>query len=261
MCRYMKEWIAILRISLQFFTILPLAKTVQWTEKRTARSLFVLPWIGMLLALMFYSFLQLLQSSPITTIVDSILVLLLPLILTGGLHLDGWMDVSDAYFSHQSKEKKLQILSDPHVGSFAILSLMVLLLLRFSAIYELASLSSLSIWACLVVFTLPRIGAAFLLMRDKPAKDTGLAAYFQKGVTKRSIYGFIIMSLFLVAIFAVFMDNKFIILFFAGFLWLWIRFYRSQFGGVTGDVIGATIEGGETFLWIILWLSHVFVTA
>ncbi|MEK1830783.1 adenosylcobinamide-GDP ribazoletransferase [Priestia megaterium] len=45
------------------------------------------------------------------------------------------------------------------------------------------------------------------------------------------------------------------------FLWLWIRFYRSQFGGVTGDVIGATIEGGETFLWIILWLSHVFVTA
>ncbi|MCJ7986531.1 adenosylcobinamide-GDP ribazoletransferase [Priestia sp. OVL9] len=101
----MKEWIAILRISLQFFTILPLAKTVQWTEKRTARSLFVLPWIGMLLGLMFYSFLQLLQSSPITTIVDSILVLLLPLVLTGGLHLDGWMDVSDAYFSHQSKEK------------------------------------------------------------------------------------------------------------------------------------------------------------
>ena len=89
----MKEWIAILRISLQFFTILPLAKTVQWTEKRTARSLFVLPWIGMLLGLMFYSFLQLLQSSPITTIVDSILVLLLPLVLTGGLHLDGWMDM------------------------------------------------------------------------------------------------------------------------------------------------------------------------
>ncbi|MGG1888321.1 adenosylcobinamide-GDP ribazoletransferase, partial [Priestia megaterium] len=69
------------------------------------------------------------------------------------------------------------------------------------------------------------------------------------------------MSLFLVAIFVIFMDNKFIILFFAGFLWLWIRFYRSQFGGVTGDVIGATIEGGETLLWIILWLSHVFVTA
>ncbi|WP_377804344.1 adenosylcobinamide-GDP ribazoletransferase, partial [Bacillus cereus] len=137
----------------------------------------------MLLGLMFYSFLQLLQSSPITTIVDSILVLLLPLVLTGGLHLDGWMDVSDAYFSHQSKGKKLQILSDPHVGSFAILSLMVLLLLRFSAIYELVSLSSLSIWACLIVFTLPRIGAAFSLMRDKPAKDTGLAAYFQQGVT------------------------------------------------------------------------------
>ncbi|MEK1830784.1 hypothetical protein AAAC51_22310 [Priestia megaterium] len=54
-------------------------------------------------------------------------------------------------------------------------------------------------------------------MRDKPAKDKGLAAYFQQGVTKRSIYGFIIMSLFLVAIFVIFMDNKFIILFFAGF--------------------------------------------
>lgn len=261
MCKQMKEWIAILRISLQFFTILPLAKTVQWTEKRTARSLFVLPWIGILLGLMFYSFLQLLHYSPITAIVSSILVLLLPLVLTGGLHVDGWMDVSDAYFSHQSKEKKLQILSDPHVGSFAILSLIVLLLLRFSAIYELTSLSSLSVWACITVFTLPRIGAAFLVMRDKPAKDTGLAAYFQKGVTKWSIYAFIVMSLFLVAIFAVFIDNKFIIFFFAVFLWFWIRFYRSQFGGVTGDVIGATIEGGETFLWIILWLSHVFAMA
>jgi adenosylcobinamide-GDP ribazoletransferase len=237
-----------------------MAKTVQWTEKRTARSLFVLPWIGILLGLMFYSFLQLLQYLPISTIVGSILALLLPLVLTGGLHLDGWMDVSDAYFSHQSKEKKLRILSDPHVGSFAILSLIVLLLLRFSAIYELASLPSLSIWTCVIVFTLPRIGAAFLLMRDKPAKDTGLAAYFQKGVTKQSIYAFTIMSLFLVATFIVFIDNKFIILFFACFLWLWIRFYRSQFGGVTGDVIGATIEGGETFLWITLWLSHVFVT-
>ncbi|MEK1830785.1 adenosylcobinamide-GDP ribazoletransferase [Priestia megaterium] len=64
-------------------------------------------------------------------------------------------------FFSSVKGKKLQILSDPHVGSFAILSLMVLLLLRFSAIYELVSLSSLSIWACLIVFTLPRIGAAF----------------------------------------------------------------------------------------------------
>jgi adenosylcobinamide-GDP ribazoletransferase len=237
-----------------------MAKTVQWTEKRTARSLFVLPWLGILLGLMFYRFLQLLQYFPISTIVGSILALLLPLVLTGGLHLDGWMDVSDAYFSHQSKEKKLRILSDPHVGSFAILSLIVLLLLRFSAIYELASLPSLSIWTCVIVFTLPRIGAAFLLMRDKPAKDTGLAAYFQKGVTKQSIYAFTIMSLFLVATFIVFIDNKFIILFFACFLWLWLRFYRSQFGGVTGDVIGATIEGGETFLWITLWLSHVFVT-
>jgi adenosylcobinamide-GDP ribazoletransferase len=209
---------------------------------------------------MFYRFLHLLQYFPISTIVGSILALLLPLVLTGGLHLDGWMDVSDAYFSHQSKEKKLRILSDPHVGSFAILSLIVLLLLRFSAIYELASLPSLSIWTCVIVFTLPRIGAAFLLMRDKPAKDTGLAAYFQKGVTKQSIYAFTIMSLFLVATFIVFIDNKFIILFFACFLWLWLRFYRSQFGGVTGDVIGATIEGGETFLWITLWLSHVFVT-
>lgn len=55
----------------------------------------------------------------------------IPLLITGGIHLDGFCDVCDALASHQSRERKLEIMADPHVGAFAVQGCGLLLLLTF----------------------------------------------------------------------------------------------------------------------------------
>lgn len=55
----------------------------------------------------------------------------LPLLLTGGIHMDGFMDTVDAISSHQPREKKLEILKDPHCGAFAVMYCGLWLLLAF----------------------------------------------------------------------------------------------------------------------------------
>ena len=52
-----------------------------------------------------------------------------PLLVTGGFHVDGFLDTCDALHSYQSMEKKQEILKDPHIGAFAVLSLLTAVLL------------------------------------------------------------------------------------------------------------------------------------
>ena len=61
----------------------------------------------------------------------------LPLLLTGGIHMDGFLDTVDARSSCQPRERKLEILKDPHTGAFAIIGCGVYLLLYGSAFSEL----------------------------------------------------------------------------------------------------------------------------
>ncbi|MBM7701992.1 adenosylcobinamide-GDP ribazoletransferase [Metabacillus iocasae] len=255
----MKEVFMITRMAIQFFTVLPVAKTIEWTERRTAKTIFYLPLLGIVIACMFFYTMNVFANLQMSTSVVSLLLILVPIVFTGGLHVDGYMDVSDAYFSRQSKEAKLHILSDPHVGSFAILSLLFLLGLRWMSIHELLTYSEITMWNVILIFSLPRLVGGWLLIIEKPAKETGLAAYFQRGVTKHIIRLYVCMSILLLAALFFMIDNKLVFLAYGLFTVGFIRFIRVNFGGITGDVIGTSIEGGETFLWITLWLLHVFV--
>ena len=63
---------------------------------------------------------------------------ILPVLVTGGIHVDGFMDTSDAFHSWADRGKKLQILSDPHIGAFSVISLMILAAVWVSAVAVVA---------------------------------------------------------------------------------------------------------------------------
>ena len=73
----------------------------------------------------------------------------IPLLITGGIHLDGFCDVCDALASHQSRERKLEIMADPHVGAFAVQGCGLLLLLTFG-LWCQAERTDGTLWACLL---------------------------------------------------------------------------------------------------------------
>lgn len=64
----------------------------------------------------------------------------IPLLVTGGIHMDGYMDTVDALSSHQSVEKKLEILKDPNAGAFAVIYCGIYLLLSLGLFYQLGRL-------------------------------------------------------------------------------------------------------------------------
>lgn len=260
----MKEWVNTARMALQFFTIFPAAKTVEWTSKRAARTLLWLPLIGLGIAGLLVLFLLIFENIFSSRAVLALFIVLTGIGLTGGLHLDGWMDVSDAYFSRREKEKKLAILSDPHIGSFAVLSLFFLLSIRWASIYELLLQGHTSWYMMAFILVLPRLTAGWLLMTEQTAKKKGLASYFQQGVTSSLKKRYTAQSTLFVVFFLTIAENNIIVLslFLAMgiFYILYRRFIQKQFGGMTGDTVGAAIEGGETWLWMSTWLLHVFVT-
>ena len=66
--------------------------------------------------------------------VSTLIAAILPVLVTGGIHVDGFMDTSDALQSWADKDKKLQILSDPHIGAFSVISLLILSAVWVSAV-------------------------------------------------------------------------------------------------------------------------------
>ena len=71
--------------------------------------------------------------------VTTAVTLITPFILTGMLHLDGYMDVCDALLSRRDKQEKLRILKDPHTGAFAVISVIMLFILNFSTLHTVIS--------------------------------------------------------------------------------------------------------------------------
>lgn len=189
------------------------------------------------------------------------IVWVLPIILTGGIHLDGWMDTSDAYFSYQDKEKRLEIMKDPRAGAFAVISVIVLLSARFLFIYESMMLDSLVLASMIgVIPFFSRMIMGILMVTGKTAKEEGMAHYFKQHTSPVYLLTYSIPYVLIAVIFLWLLPNiadLFLLFTLAAVLLnLWIRRQTIKwFGGITGDTLGASVEGAETLLWMIVWLS------
>ena len=172
---------------------------------------------------------------------------ILPLLLTGGIHLDGYADTCDALSSYGDRTKKLEILKDPHCGAFAVIRLCS----YFVAYFALC---------CCVQFT-PQVGAVWLLalvleracsgyaVAAFPlAKNTGLAHTFATAAdrtTVRRVLGCLSIVL-AVALFA--LGGGVLVLAAGVALWRYHRVAVKQFGGITGDLAGWFLQKAELYM-------------
>jgi adenosylcobinamide-GDP ribazoletransferase len=252
-------------LSLQFLTVVPLRKEVEWNRETARWSFRFFPLVGILLGgLLAFQHWLFSHFTPVSHLFLSFWLLFFSVFFSGGLHLDGWMDVSDAFFSYRDVKRRQEIMSDSRVGAFAVLSVIFLLSFRFLFMYETIHPHFPSVFF-LVVPVLSRGFMALLLAYGQLAKTTGMAAAFREHVV--SIDAQIVMAslaVFLVSLIAAEIPLFFhiTVLTICTFLFfLWVRsFYEKQFGGITGDTLGAFVEGVETVLWFIIWLLHFFVT-
>ncbi|WP_306454205.1 adenosylcobinamide-GDP ribazoletransferase [Neobacillus jeddahensis] len=252
-------------INLQFFTAVPINLTLPMDQVHLKKAVQAFPLLGLFQGFVYVAIFYVCQQmTSFSHLAVAFLLWLATILLTGGIHLDGWMDASDAYFSYQDREKRLEIMKDPRTGAFGVLSVLVLISCRFLFIYE--STMNVTVSTYIFIVVIPFFSKAVMgvmLLTVKSAKQEGLGSMFQRAATPRALwpYPFYIIIVFFMI---VMIDPDFLLigmlsLVAAGCLIVFRRKAITWFGGISGDVLGASVEGMELILWMTVWLLHYFV--
>ncbi|MBO6132870.1 MAG: adenosylcobinamide-GDP ribazoletransferase [Lachnospiraceae bacterium] len=164
----------------------------------------------------------------------------IPLIITGGIHLDGYMDTTDALSSYGTKEKKLEILKDSHVGAFAVIGT-ILYYLIYVGTYSLVIRSKEAMAVVSLGFWFSRVLSAHGAVAFKYAKTSGMLYNFTSNMDKLPVQILIYVQLALSAVLMILASpaagTAAILLNAAHLLLYQQRIYR-EFGGISGDTAG-----------------------
>ena len=103
-----------------------------WDEKAKDKMLLFLPLVGLEMGVLWCGLAWGCSMLKLPVMVSALLLAVFPFLVTGFLHLDGFMDVSDAVRSWRDLERRREILKDSHVGSFAVINVILLILAQFA---------------------------------------------------------------------------------------------------------------------------------
>ena len=228
-------------IAVTFLSILPLS-CPDWNKKNLKFFCLMLPIVGILFAIFWnLIFSALMKFENLSSELRGFVMTILTLILTGGLHMDGFIDSCDGIFSRRDRETKIKILSDSHVGSFAVIGCVFVILAKIFLFSELFRLKTQ------INFYVPiysRLGMSVLLNNLPFAKSGGLAVML--GTLRKKSDNFFLAIILAALIFL--NASKIIPVIFILFLIIWSKICLKNFGGITGDLLGGFLEISEILL-------------
>ena len=243
-------------VAFAMYTRIPMPK-VRWTERSMRYAMCFFPLIGVLLGGLQVLLWWICHLLHFGVLLQSALLCALPVLLTGGIHLDGFCDTVDALSSRKPREQKLEILKDPHIGAFGVLFCCVYFLIQFGLFTEITSLRT--ILAVGVGYVISRSLSASALMVFRSAKQSGTAYRFRAEAGKKSVL--VCSLLYMAFAFAALgVLNIFVMLIIAGVCALVLLCYRlvsyRQFGGVTGDLAGWFLQLCELMILLSVAFSR-----
>ena len=162
-------------IAIAMYSKIPMPR-VDWNEKNMRYAMCFFPLVGVIIGV-----LEAVAGNLITvwkgegTFFYAVVLTLIPIFITGGIHLDGFADTMDAKSSYGDREKKLEILKDPHTGAFAIISLCCYFLLCVGIFSEMRTER---LFAAALVFVFSRSLSGISVVTFPAAKNSGLLRTF-----------------------------------------------------------------------------------
>ncbi len=228
---------------------------VEWSDENRKYTMCFFPLIGAVIGLLLWAWLRLCDALAIGPFLQGAFGALLPILVTGGIHMDGLMDTSDALASWQTKERRLEILKDSHVGAFAVIGCAGYLLLD-------AALLSEATWQngpmLAGAFVLSRALSAWAMAAFQSARPNGMLDAFAQAAQKRMVTISCIVYAALCAL-CWFVSGGWLGLVCLAAAVLCVVYYRHmayrQFGGVTGDLAGWFLQITELVLTAVIVLG------
>ena len=236
---------------------------IEWKEENRRYSLGFFPLVGAVEGTLLCLWRVFCNFTGAGQLIFSAVSVLIPVMVTGGIHIDGFCDVTDAVSSYGDKDKRLKIMSDSHVGAFAVMHLCLYFLLQtalFSEVHEVKQTVFISLG-----YVLSRALSGLSAVLFRSAKKDGALQDFvrpsDKKVTIAMEILFLLVSVFTITFIYPLTGILCTVASF-GVLFFCRRTAYRDFGGITGDVCGWFLQICEIFflgVFVICKLLKVII--
>lgn len=235
-------------IAFQLLTRIPLPIRVDHAPHNHGYSILFYPLVGAVIGGAMVLLGQLLAGQPL--VLQASLLLLLWVGVTGGLHLDGLADSADAWVGGMgSRERMLEIMKDPASGPMGVTAIVLVLLLKWSALVALIEADALLllVWAPL----LARTQLIALFQTTPYLREGGMGAGIAENIPQRPGWGVQLLVWGGALYFGI---DVVILLLYLLVAWGLRQRVVNRLGGITGDVAGAMVEKMEVLLLLLIVL-------
>lgn len=247
---------------LGFMTRIPLPKIKEYDSKLLGKGMKWFPLIGFIIGGINFIFVRCLENLNFSNTLLSISVVIMNVMLTGALHLDGLADTFDGIFSYRSKQKMLEIMKDSRVGTNGAIALILYFIVKIVLINEVAIKYEMNISNIMLVLpVIERIGGVFNCLCEPYARAVGLGKTFVENTNWISfIFSYILSVIILfglsrlniIGFRSIFFIENIVILFSLFFGKLITR----KIGGITGDTLGAVLELSSIFSLFLMYIFY-----
>ena len=246
-----KTFFKSLAVAFSIYSKIPVPR-FNWASDDMKYHLCFFPWVGAVIGAaewgwykLFFKVLtgdgRLAVEGGINHIFFALIALIIPILITGGFHLDGFLDTMDALHSYGDRNKKLEILKDPHVGAFAIISFAVYLLLAAAFLTLINEASSKAVICLCFSFYISRCLSGLSVLIFPKAKPDGMLS--TESSTKKPVFVITVLLLQLAASVGVliYFSGISAIISISAISLCFLYYYtmsKKHFGGITGDLAG-----------------------
>lgn len=249
---------------LQFLTRIPIRIETKF-DKDFYKSIVYFPLVGFVIGIISYAF-GWVATSIFDPFVTAIIITFIGVLTTGGLHIDGLGDTFDAIYSNRDKERMLEIMKDSRLGTNSLLAILFLILLKIGFISNIVSSGHL--WIVIFMPVVGRISVMIMTYKTVTPRAKGMGNLFiGKGTIGMIITG-IIYSIILMVLIGklIFFERTAIIIKVISSIVIAIIFavlfknhVYKKIDGITGDILGCTIELGELIYLVYTYMMIMFI--
>lgn len=234
-------------VAFAMFSAVPVPQ-FEWNEKNMRYAMCAFPLIGLVCGGLWC----LCGVLPLPELARAAAFCLVPVAVTGGIHLDGYADTSDALSSYGDREKKLEILKDSHCGAFAVIRLCCYFVAYFGLCGSVRFTPRAGL--CWTLALVLERGLSGLAVAAFPmAKNTGLAHTFATAADRESVQKILIVLSVLLAAALIALGGGALAAAALLVLWRYHHVAVKEFGGITGDLAGWFLQKAE--FWMLAALA------
>lgn len=233
-------------LAIQFLTRIPINKEIEFNNNNLKKAVILFPVVGFIISLLVISPKYIFTSGSVEVL--ALISLILNVLITGGLHLDGLADFSDGFFSGRSKEKIIEIMKDSRIGSFGVISIILVILSKYILYKDLYLIK----YPIAVSIINSRFCGLHLINNYKAPSYKGLSFYFHEA--RPAYKEFILLGFYIFML--IYFEPIALLTLFLSIVVSRIIAAKSMklLGYVSGDIMGACEEITEVVTLLFYWM-------